>query len=472
MGSKPKTYRHGDPYALWNPFADMDYFTESLGRDFGLMVEGRGCFVRDDSGSEYIDCGESFGAMLLGYGREELVQAASEQMRRLPFFPIYSMPNYPALEFANKLSDLAPGKLEKVLLTHSGSESVEAALKIARQYFRQSPEIQDRNRHKFISLERSYHGSFFGSMSATGMKPGYGVYGPLVPGFVNIQPPYCYRCPFGKEYPGCDVECALQLESAINSEGPETVAGFILEPILNVGGIIVPPDEYFRIVSETVKKYGILLILDEVMTGFGRTGSMFAAEHWSLEPDIMALGKGISSGYLPLGACIATSDVFSRFTGDPELKLLHGTTASGHPVCSAVGLKNIQIIEDEGLVENSKTVGSYMFKRLNELKEQHGIIGDVRGKGSMIGLELVHDRKTKKPFSDAQTFGLARFCYHLGLLVNCFQNVIRLYPPLVFTQDLADRSIEIINVALSEKPADVLKKRVGRKIKHIKLKFR
>jgi adenosylmethionine-8-amino-7-oxononanoate aminotransferase len=390
-----KKYR-GIPYHLWNPFTVMEDFLPFLGFGPSVITRGEGPYIYNDRGKRYINGFSSLWNVAIGHGREELVEAAATQMRDLAYASCVRQVHPRAIELAAKLVELTSNKYGRVYLGSNGSEAIETALKMARQYHRQSSNKNDNGRVKIISLRNAFHGISYGAVSTSGLKSDESKFGPLMPGFLQIDPPYCYRCPYGKSgYPECGLQCALALEEAIESEGADTLAAFVMEPIMGAYGIVNPPDAYYKQVGEICHRSGLLFIVDEVTTGFGRTGRLFASEDWEPVPDILCLGKGISSGYLPLAATLATESVYQRFAGRNN-QFEHGATASGHPVCAAVGLMNIKILVEEKLAENAAEVGSYLKLKLEQLIEQHHVIGDIRGEGLMIGIELVKDRENKK----------------------------------------------------------------------------
>ena len=444
----PKKYR-GIPYHLWNPFTVMEQFLPYLGFGPSVITRGEGPYVYNDRGIRYINGFSSLWNVAIGHGREELVEAATRQMRELAYASCVRQVHPKAIELAARLVEITAGKYGWVYLGTNGSEAIETALKMARQYFQQSPVQKDRGRYKIISLINSYHGVSYGAISTSGRETDTTKFGPLLPGFVQIEPPYCYRCPYGKDsYPECGLECGHELERKIESEGAETVAAFIMEPVMGACGIVCPPDEYAKLVGTICKRYGILFIVDEVTTGFGRTGKLFASEDWNPPPDILCLGKGISSGYLPLSATLATETIYKRFAGRGN-QFEHGSTASGHPVCSAVGLANIDIILQEDLTDNSDKVGRYLKSGLENLIDRHSIIGNVRGEGLMIGIELVKNRDNKKPISDKKIFTVVLDAATLGLLLYFHHNVLGLFPPLIIDKKIADNIINIIDKALN-----------------------
>jgi adenosylmethionine-8-amino-7-oxononanoate aminotransferase len=444
------TFNANDPYYVWNPFTPMESFEKILGFGPTIIVEGQGAIVKDLQGNEYINGMSSLWNTGIGHGRSEVAAAVAAQLEKLHYATLFTGAHLPAMELAEKLVTLMEHHFHRVFFTSNGSESVETALKMSRQFFRQSPNIDEKSRYKIISLNRAYHGVSYGALSASGLIEDQEKFTPLVPGFIKIEPPYCYRCPYNSKYPDCHLLCAKALESKILEEIPSTVAAFIMEPILGVGGILVPPLPYYQEIAQICQKYGLLLIMDEVTTGFGRTGDLFAYMGCEVKPDILCLGKIISSGYLPLGATLATKRIFERFLGPRENKFNHGSTASGHPACCVAGLKNIEIIEREKLVDNSKKIGKYLMERVCDLQKKRPFIGDVRGKGLMVGIELVHDQVSKVPFSQDEILKIMLGCHSSGLLLYRTNNTLALFPPLIFDEKLVDRTVAILDEVLTK----------------------
>ncbi len=444
---KIKKY-HGVPYHLWNPFTSMDEFLPLLGIGPIVITRGEGPYIFNERGNRFINGMSSLWNVAIGHGREELVEAAAAQMRELAYASCFRQVHPRAIELAAKLVEITSGRFSHVFLSSNGSDAVEAALLMSRQYHKQSPDGKDRSRHKIISLKGSYHGVSYGAMSTAGLASNEAKFGPLVPGFIQIEPPYCYRCPFNKTgCPECGLECAGALEKAVLSEGPETVAAFIMEPIMGVLGIIDPPEEYHKRVGEICRRHGLLFIADEVTTGFGRTGKLFISEDWDPGPDILCLSKAITSGYLPLAATLTTDEIYRRFQGEGR-RFDYGPTASGHPVCAAVALKNIDIILKEKIPENAAAVGDYLKSRLTDLMKSRKIIGEVRGKGLMLGIELVKDRRSKAPLYKKDTFNITVDAAILGLLLYPADNTLGLSPPLIIDREIAERIVEILDQAL------------------------
>jgi adenosylmethionine-8-amino-7-oxononanoate aminotransferase len=430
------------PYHLWNPYTPMDVYMALFGYGFTVITRGEGHYIYNLHGKKLINGNSSLWNFAIGYGREEVIAAAERQMRELAFNSSWGQSHPRAIELAAKLVEITGGHYQHVYLGSNGSEAVETAIKMARQYHRQSRFKTERGRYKIISLRQSYHGYSYGAVSAAADEQIEQKFGPLVPGFVKIDPPYCYRCPFGKKgYPECGLACAQALEEAILREGPQTVAAFLFEPIMGEAGVIQPPEEYYTQVAEVCRKYGVLLIADEVTTGFGRTGKLFVSQDWALRPDILCLGKIIGGGYLPLSATLATPEIYRRFLGKDRY-LKHGSTHSGHPVCAAVGLAVIDIIEREGLVENSARVGAYFKAGLEKIAVNNPLVGEVRGSGLMLAIEVVKNRDTKQAFSVEEMRFFLFDLVNRGLLISL--DNYRMLPPLNFDQAIVDDMLAII----------------------------
>jgi taurine-pyruvate aminotransferase len=419
-----------------------------------VITEGKGCYVIDSEGHEYLDAFSGLWAVNIGYGRQEVADAVYRQMNQLMYYPLSQL-NVPAALLAEKLASILPGDLERIFFVNSGSEAVETALKIARQYGRQK--YPGENRYKIISRYRSYHGFTMGALSATGQKMRKRKFEPLVPGFLHAHPPYCYRCPLNLKYPECNIQCAEEIGNIIQHEGKESVAAVIAEPIIGGGGVIVPPPEYFPKLRKICDDHGVLLIADEVITGFGRTGTLFASEAFNIQPDMITLAKGISSAYLPLAACATTPNVFEAFLGSPGAELEFGqvSTFGGHPVACAAGLANLDILLRERLWENSAEVGSYLLKRLEQLKE-FPIVGDVRGKGLLAGIEIVMD-ENKTPADDKTIGAILKGAREEGVIVGRmamavtdYNNVVALSPPLSLKKEEADRIVDALTKSIGK----------------------
>jgi taurine-pyruvate aminotransferase len=417
-----------------------------------VVAGGQGSTVFDADGTAYLDAMAGLWCVNIGYGRTELADVAAEQMRQLSYFPHTAM-NAPAAALADKINGLMGGGYHTYFV-NSGSEANEAGFKIARQYMKQ--QHPGEYRFKTVSRYFAYHGTTLATLDAGGMGDRKAKFEPFSGDFVHVAPPYCYRCPFGLSYPSCGLACVKNLETAILGEGPETVAEVLVEPIMSGVGVAVPPDEYLPEVESLCRKYGILLHVDEVINGFGRTGKMFAHQHYGVSPDIIAIAKGISSAYLPIAATVVKNDVLDSFYGDPAENRQVGqvNTYGGHPVAAAVALRNIEIMEAERLADRAAELGGYLLDGLNSLR-RHGIVGDVRGKGLLLAVELVTDRATKEPVDAATMTAVVEFCRDNGLLVGRggggrrYGNTVTLSPPLVITRAECDRIVETLDRALS-----------------------
>lgn len=366
-----------------------------------ICVSGRGITVRDVDGKEYIDGLSGLWNVNVGHGRAELADAAAAQMKELAYFSGYAgSSSMPSIKLAQRLTELAPG-MGAVFFTSGGAEANESAFKTARYYWKvqgQSSKI------KVIARIHGYHGVTLQAMSATGIASYWKMFEPRVPGFLHIPTCYPYRHD-GAESAG--EAAASELEQAILREGPETVAAFIGEPIHGAGGVIYPTDDYWPRVREICTRHNVLLIADEIITGFGRTGRWFGLEHWKVRPDILSFAKGVTSGYVPLGGIIMSQTIKDAIESvDPANKWMHGYTNSGHPTCCAVALKNIEIIESERLLENAARMSEILFNALQDTFANHPNVGDIRGgKALMAAVEFVEDRETKRNFAADRKVG-------------------------------------------------------------------
>ena len=408
--------------------------------------------IFDADGTAYLDAMAGLWCVNIGYGRVELAEVAAEQMRELSYFPHTAM-TVPAAALAEKINGLMGGGYHTYFV-NSGSEANEAGFKIARQYMKH--EYPGQYRYKTISRYFAYHGTTLATLDAGGMGERKAKFEPYSGDFVHVAQPYCYRCPFGLTYPSCELACVKNIENTILGEGPETVAEVLVEPIMSGVGVAVPPVEYLPEVESLCRKYDILLHVDEVINGFGRTGKMFAYQHYNVSPDIVAIAKGISSAYLPIAATVVKNRVFESFYGEAaeNRQVAQVNTYGGHPVSAAVAVRNIEIIEAEQLVDRAAEMGAYLLDSLSALK-RHNIVGDVRGKGLLLGIELVKDRVTKEPVGPEQITAIVDFCRDNGLLVGRagggrrYGNTITLSPPLVITRAECDRIVATLDRALA-----------------------
>jgi adenosylmethionine-8-amino-7-oxononanoate aminotransferase len=413
-----------------------------------IWVKGRGAILWDAEGHEYIDGLSGLWNVNVGHGRRELAEVAMDQMSTLAYSSSYAgSSNMPAILLAERLSELVYPSINTFFLTSGGAEATESSFKTARFYWKAQGKP---DKVKVISRMRAYHGVTLAAMSATGLPAYWPMFEPRVPGFVHIDSPYPYRFvnPDPSVSPG--VAAANLLETAILHEGPDTVAAFIAEPVQGAGGVIVPQDDYFARIREICDAYDVLLIADEVITGFGRTGRWFGLEHYGIEPDIVQFAKGITSGYVPLGG-IGVSDAIRKVINSvpPDRRWMHAYTYSGHPTCCAVALRNIQIVEEEDLVKRAASSGQRLLEKLQTLRTCDGV-GDVRGLGMMAAVEVVADTATKRLFPPEAQLSqhLSDALLQRGLFTRLVADTICLAPPLVTTDEQIDRIVEILADAI------------------------
>lgn len=384
----------------------------------------------------------------VGHGRRELAEAAMDQMSTLAYCSSYTgASNLPVIELAERLSQFTYPSINSFYFTSGGAESTESSVKTARFYWKVRGKS---DKIKIISRKLGYHGLTMAAMSATGMPEYWQMFGPLVPNFVHIESPYPYRFEGGDENTSPGVAAANLLEEAILREGPDTVAAFIAEPVQGAGGVIAPQDDYFPRIREICDQYNVLLISDEVITGFGRTGTWFGLEHWDVEPDIMQFAKGVTSGYIPLGGIGVSDQVKKAIDETPaDKRWMHAYTYSGHPTCCAVAIANIKIIDEEGLVQRAAEMGNRLHEGLHTMDDMDHV-GNIRGIGMMAGVELVEDKATKQSFPASAKYG-ARVGQELmkrGLYTRMRGDILCLAPPLMTTADQIDRIVEAVRESL------------------------
>ena len=415
-----------------------------------VWVSGDGAILVDADGREYLDGLSGLWNVVVGHGRGELAEAARQQMEELAYCSAYAGSSNPrAIELAERLSGLTYPSITRFFFTSGGGEASETSFKLARSYWkiRGYPK-----KTKVVSRQWGYHGVTLAAMSATGISSYWPLFEPRVAGFLQIPSPYPYRyeAPAGAS---AGVAAADELEQAILRVGPETVAMFLAEPIQGAGGVIVPPDDYFRRVRAICNQYDVLFVADEVITGFGRTGKWFALEHWGVQPDVMQFAKAITSGYFPLGG-VGVTEGIAEVLDKSESPWMHAYTYSAHPVGCAVALRNLQILEQEGLPAQAAEKGAYLLAGLRAELASHPHVGEVRGKGLMCAVEYVKDKSTKAEFEPAERIGerLNAEAQRRGLFSRLRGDVFCLAPPFVSTREQLDRIVRI----LTESTAAVL----------------
>ena len=423
-----------------------------------VVIEGKGMRVWDANGKEYLD-GVSGGVWTVnvGYGRKSIANAVRDQLVKLNYFA-NSAGNVPGAMFARKLIERMPG-MSRVYFSNSGSEANEKAYKIVRQI---AHNRYGGRKHKILFRERDYHGTTITALSSSGQAQRKDQYGPFTPGFVEV--PHCLE--YRSQYGPCEdygVRAARAIEEVILREGPDTVGGLVLEPITAGGGVITPPEGYWPTVQEICRKYDILLHIDEVVCGVGRTGKWFGYQHYGIQPDIVTMAKGVASGYAAISCTVTTEAVFDEFKSAPDDPMSYFRDISTFGGCAAgpaAALENMRIIEDEGLLENTEKMGAYLLKSLRGLQEKHPMIGDVRGKGLFCGAELVRDRETKEPVAETVAQAIVADCMAQGVIIGAtnrslemLNNTLCLSPALISTRSDIDEIVAAIDGALARNAA-------------------
>jgi adenosylmethionine-8-amino-7-oxononanoate aminotransferase len=437
---------------LWLHFTRMSSYADA---DVPVIVRGEGQYVFDQHGQRYLDGLSGLFVSQIGHGRREVAEAGARQGAELAYFPLWSYAHPRAIELGLRLSDLAPGDLNRVFFTTSGSEAVESAWKLAKQYFKL---IGQPTRYKVLSREIAYHGTSMGALAITGVPSIKEPFEPLPAGGVRVPNTNFYRAP---DFVAGDLEgfgrwAADEIERAILREGPESVAAVFLEPVQNSGGCFPPPPGYFQRVREICDRYGVLLVSDEVICAFGRLGYYFGAERYGYQPDIITFAKGVTSGYSPLGGMLVSDRLMEPFSAGTAT-FLHGVTFAGHPVSCAVALANLDVFEKEDLLGNVRAREASFRATLEKLNDLP-IVGDVRGDGYFYGIELVKDKATKLTFDDDESERLLRgflstALFEAGLVCRADDRgdpVIQLSPPLTCTQEHFDEMEQILRAVLTE----------------------
>jgi adenosylmethionine-8-amino-7-oxononanoate aminotransferase len=437
---------------LWLHFTRMSSYQ---GNDVPVIVRGSGQYVYDSRGKRYLDGLSGLFVSQIGHGRAEVAEAGAHQATELAYFPLWSYAHPRAIELAERLAALAPGDLNRVFFTTSGSEAVESAWKMAKQYFRT---LGQPGRYKVLSREIAYHGTSMGALAVTGLPDIKAPFEPLPPGGVRVPNTNFYRAPgFVADDRGAFGRWAAdEIERAILREGPDTVAAVYLEPVQNSGGCFPPPPGYFARVREICDRYGVLLVSDEVICAFGRLGYYFGSQRYGYQPDVITFAKGVTSGYAPLGGMIVSDRLMEPFGNGPAT-FLHGITFAGHPVSAAVALANLDVFEKEDLLGNVRA-NEDAFRRTLEKLTDLPIVGDVRGDGYFYGIEMVKEKATRETFTDEESERLLRgflshALYDAGLICRADDRgdpVIQLAPPLTCTQEHFDEMEQILRSVLTE----------------------
>ncbi|OGS21511.1 MAG: adenosylmethionine--8-amino-7-oxononanoate transaminase [Elusimicrobia bacterium RIFOXYA2_FULL_40_6] len=420
-----------DKKYIWHPFTQMkDYEKEEP----IIIEEGKGSYIKDTDGKWYIDGVSSLWVNVHGHRKKELDEAVKKQLSKIAHSTLLGLGNTPSIELAKKLIELAPkgsqNGLRKVFYSDSGSTAVEIALKMAFQYCQQTGQ---KKKTKFVSFVNAYHGDTVGSVSVGGVDLFHKIYKPLLFNTIKLNAPYCYRCHLGQNYPNCKLKCTNELENVLKKQNHQ-IAGLIIEPLIQgAAGMLTQPKGYLRKVRELCTKYNVVMIADEVATGFGRTGKMFACEHENVSPDIMCVAKSITGGYLPLAATLTSQKIYDGFLADysEQKTFFHGHTYTGNPLACAVAIANLKLYEEEKLISKLQTKISFLHSELNRFNQlEH--VGDVRRQGMMVGIELVKNKKTREEYDWKDKIGIRVIneARKYGVILRPLGPVIVLMPPL------------------------------------------
>ena len=448
-----KTLIEWDKKYIWHPFTQMKYW---LQEEPTIIIEGKDCFIKDIDGKWYLDGVSSLWVNIHGHRRAEIDEAVKVQLDKIAHSTLLGLCNEPSISLAKKLAELLENSLPsgepltKIFYSDNGSTAVEIALKLAYQYW---VNIGIKGKDTFVSLKEGYHGDTIGAVSVGGVELFHQVYKPLLNKSIQAPAPYCYRCELGLNYPACKLACLNEMEKIIKSNHEKIIA-VIVEPLVQcAGGIIVWPRGYLKGLRELCNKYNILLIADEVATGFGRTGKMFACEHEEVTPDIICLSKGITNGYMPLAVTAVKEKIFNSFLGELEERktFYHGHSYTGNPLACAAALANLKIFEKDKTLETLPHKIELLMEELSEIaKLEH--VGDVRQKGMIAGIELVKDKKTKEPFPWKEQTGwkVVKAARKHGVWLRPLGDVIVIMPPLVISMENLERLLQVIKLCIIE----------------------
>jgi len=456
MSTSPPATNKAVAENAWLHFGQMEQLQDPSNQT--IIVRGDNARVWDSDGNEYIDALAGLFCVNAGYGRSEIAAAVARQLSDIAYVSPFSFPNLPAVELAAKLAELAPlGDAPRAFFTSGGSEAVESALKIAKQYQRLQGYA---DRTKTISRRYAYHGTTLGALSVSGLPGLRTPFGPLVPGARHVPVAHRSACRSCRLAPACFGACTDEIEALIEFEGPQTIAAMIMEPVQNSGGALVPPPDYLRTVRQICDHYGIVLIMDEVITAFGRIGAWFGSRLFGIQPDIITVAKGLTSGYVPMGAALVRKTIADVFMGDESRKLLHGLTFGGHPAAAAAANANLAILERERLAERATTMGRYLSQQLEAALHAHPNVGEIRGMGLFMAIELVQDRTSSQALAEERLMGwLSEQLKQRGVICRAddrLDPVIQLAPPLTIPRADIDIVVEVIAEVL-----ELLGRRVG-----------
>ena len=442
-------YLERDKQVLWHPFTQMKDWMENPQI---VIADGEGDMLIDAAGKKYIDGVSSLWCNVHGHRKMQIDVAIKRQLNRIAHSTMLGLTHIPGIELAERIIEIAPQGLKRVFYSDSGSEAVEIALKMAFQYWQHRGKRYAK-KTKFVALKEGYHGDTIGSVSVGGIDLFHSLFKPLLFDAYLAPAPYCYRCPVGEEQGKCKKECLKALEKALKARASE-VAALIIEPLVQcAGGMIVAPEGYLTEVRKLCTKYKVLMITDEVAVGFGRTGRMFACDHEGISPDLMTIAKGLTGGYLPLAATLATDEIFQQFLGAPEehKTFFHGHTYTGNQLACAAAIANLDVFEQEGTLAAIQPKIALLASKLERFKALNHV-GDVRQRGMIAGIELVADRKTKKSFPEKERAGhnVCLAARKHGLLIRPLGDVIVVFPPLAITDEHLEQMTDVIYACVKE----------------------
>ncbi|MDH5527398.1 MAG: adenosylmethionine--8-amino-7-oxononanoate transaminase [Nitrospirota bacterium] len=434
---------------LWHPFTQMADWE----RDEPLViVSGKGCLLVDEDGREYLDGSSSIWVNLHGHRKPAVDRAIKRQLDRVAHTTFLGATNPPAVELAERLVELAPAGLSRVFYSDNGSTAVEIALKMAYQYWRQRRPAPRPEKRRFMHFRHAYHGDTVGAVSVGGIDLFHETFRGLMFPSTTVEFPYCYRCPWGKQPDTCNLHCVGDVQQALETNAHETAA-FVVEPLVQgASGILSMPPGYLSAVADLCRRHEVLLIADEVATGFGRTGRMFACEHEAIQPDLMCLSKGLTAGYMPLAATLATEEIYRGFLGryDEFRTFFHGHSYTGNPLGCAAALGSLEVFDTENVLEKIQPRITHLWRGVRRHLGDHPHVGDIRGRGLMVGIELVKDRATREPFPLEEQVGnrIGRVLRDLGILLRPIGSVLVLVPPLAMTRPQLTRLVTGVRTAL------------------------
>jgi adenosylmethionine-8-amino-7-oxononanoate aminotransferase len=439
-----------DQRTLWHPFTQMSEWMD--GRPV-VIERGEGNYLIDTEGNRYFDGVSSLWVNLYGHDHPRIRAAIHEQLDRLAHSTLLGLASRPSIELAERLTELAPPGLKRVFFSDSGSTAVEVALKMAFQFWQQKGDPAARERTRFVALKDAYHGDTLGALSAGGIETFHEIFRPLVFDMLRAENAYCYRCPYELHHPECNIHCLESLDGILERHGHE-VAAVIVEPLVQAAaGMRLLPHGWLRRVRELCNHHGTLLIVDEVATGFGRTGRMFACEHEGVSPDLMAIAKGITAGFLPLAATLATEEIFNGFLGPvrDNRQFFHGHSYTGNALGCAAALASLDVFEAERVLDRVREVSVHLAHRLEALR-QLPAVGDIRQLGLMVGIELVRNRETKEPFPPGEQVG-AQVCMAIrkyGVILRPLGDTVVLMPPLSTRREEIDHLIDALSKCIAQ----------------------